>query len=100
MEKAVESGLGLTLPAGRPPQERFSWGFHRPRRRFAEHSRGCASRESKNKQKKDVIESRSIDDCAAAAAQGLEAGRTEAPLPQSAFAKNLLNRDGLELICH
>ena len=55
-------------------------GFHRPRRRFAEHSRGCASRESKNKQKKDAIESRSIDDSAAAAAQGLRSGRTEAPL--------------------
>lgn len=56
-------------------------GFHRPRLRFAEQNWAARAEKVKtNKQKKNAIESRSIGDCAAAAAQGLRSGRTEAPL--------------------
>lgn len=74
-------GLSLTLPAGRPPQECFSWAsIDRGGGSLSRVGAALAEKVKTNKQQKNAIESRSTGDCATAAAQGLRSGRTEAPL--------------------
>ena len=50
VEKQWKSGPQLNATCRAAASGVLLLGFHRPRRRFAEQSRGCASRESKNKQ--------------------------------------------------